>query len=227
MDLGKVVRTAEALSDGTRVRILAMLVEGPKAVSELAEGLGVVQPGVSAHLATLRRAGLVSWEAHGRQRVYRISMDRAEDLLGALATLAGEGGMDLGELVTRESLRESPFRRARTCYGHLAGIAGVELLGEMLARGWLEEVGGEGRISYRPTPEGERALEERGVDVGAARRARRLLAFGCPDWSEGGMHLGGALGAEVFRTLRDGGFLSAREAHRPVTVLEPVDRWLR
>ena len=37
----------------------------------------------------------------------------------------------------RELRRDAPLRHARTCYDHLAGVEGVQLLREMLRRGWL------------------------------------------------------------------------------------------
>ena len=40
----------------------------------------------------------------------------------------------------REVRRNTPLRQARTCYGHLAGVAGVALMDEMLGLKWLEEV---------------------------------------------------------------------------------------
>lgn len=43
----------------------------PKSVGQLADELGVSQPAVSQHLATLREAGLVTVEADGRRRIYR------------------------------------------------------------------------------------------------------------------------------------------------------------
>lgn len=229
MDVERITGVAGALSDGTRLRLLAMLLEGPKAVSELAAGLGMVQPGVSAHLGVLREARLVVCEAVGRQRVYRVREHRIEGLLGALAALSGEGmsGADLGAQAAREALRESPFREARSCYDHLGGLAGVRLLQGMIERGWLEVREAGGRTVYGLTPVGERALRERNVDVKATRRARRIFALGCADWTELEPHLGGALGAAVFGSLQDAGVARRRRGERTVAVLTPPDHWLR
>ena len=41
-----------------------------------------------------------------------------------------------------------------------------------------------------------------GVDVIAARALRRRFAYGCLDWSERRLHLGGALGAAFFNVAR-------------------------
>ena len=38
----------------------------------------------------------------------------------------------------REVRRNTALRQARTCYDHLAGVAGVQLLDAMCERGWIE-----------------------------------------------------------------------------------------
>lgn len=46
---------------------------GGRGVTSLVDELGWPQPQVSKHLGVLRRAGLVSVERSGRQRVYRVN----------------------------------------------------------------------------------------------------------------------------------------------------------
>ena len=60
----------------------------------------------------------------------------------------------------REVRRDTAMRQARTCYDHLAGVAGVELFDEIFKRGWLEqtELQDSPRVSYRLTPVGTQAL---------------------------------------------------------------------
>ncbi len=103
----------------------------------------------------------------------------------------------------REVGRDSPLRRCRTCYGHLAGVEGVALLDGMLALGWLELAGDPNKLHPRfcPTEKGEEAFKRRGINVGQTRRAGRMLAYGCPDWTERQFHLGGALGSAVTDVL--------------------------
>ncbi len=62
----------DALGDGTRRTVLERLRTGPKAVHEIASGLPVSRPAVSQHLRVLKDAGLVSDEAHGNRRLYRL-----------------------------------------------------------------------------------------------------------------------------------------------------------
>lgn len=61
-----------ALADPTRRLILERLAKGPQAVGALAHGLPISRPAVSQHLAALKVAGLVSDEAQGARRIYRI-----------------------------------------------------------------------------------------------------------------------------------------------------------
>ena len=61
-----------ALADETRRDVFERLRSGPKSVAELARGLPVSRPAVSQHLKVLKEAGLVSDEAEGARRIYRI-----------------------------------------------------------------------------------------------------------------------------------------------------------
>ena len=64
-----------ALGDPTRRAIFEQLVARPRAVGELAERLPVSRPAVSQHLKVLRRARLVTDEAVGTRRIYRVDAD--------------------------------------------------------------------------------------------------------------------------------------------------------
>ena len=48
----------------------------------------------------------------------------------------------------REVRRNTLLRQGRTCYDHLAGVVGVQLLEALLQHGWLEESAGP-RPHYR------------------------------------------------------------------------------
>jgi DNA-binding transcriptional ArsR family regulator len=229
MDLRHVAEVANALSDEGRLKILTVLLEGGASVSELVERLGMSQPNVSGHLAVLREAGLTSAERVGRQRIYRVEPDRIEAIMSAfsLLTPAFTRLRTLDPKAVREVRRNSPIRRTRTCYDHLAGLAGVTLLDALLERRWLEvEQDHKRRPLYQLTPKGEQALANRGVDVEKAQRARRMFAYGCLDWTERRPHLGGALGAEVLRALEGTGFVRREAEPRVVTLSKPVAHWV-
>ena len=61
-----------ALGDGTRRAIVLLLAAGPMSVGDLAAQLPVTRPAVSQHLKVLKDAGLVSEEAVGTRRIYRL-----------------------------------------------------------------------------------------------------------------------------------------------------------
>ncbi|WP_139416101.1 ArsR/SmtB family transcription factor [Agromyces laixinhei] len=59
-----------AIAEPRRRDILTLLRAGERPVSELAEELGMSQPGASKHLRVLREVGLVQDRKAGKQRVY-------------------------------------------------------------------------------------------------------------------------------------------------------------
>ena len=62
-----------AVAEGSRRDLLDALGRGEATVNDLAERLGLSQPQVSRHLATLRAVRLVSVRAVGRHRWYRVN----------------------------------------------------------------------------------------------------------------------------------------------------------
>ena len=129
----------------------------------------------------------------------------------------------------REVRRDTPLRRARTCYGHLAGVAGVQLMDELLRRGWVETTSapspGAGRVAYVPTAAGATALAYRGVAV-PAPKSSRPAAFACLDWTERRPHLGGALGRAIAAALLDAGCIVRLPNSRAVILNDSPIQWL-
>lgn len=222
-EMQTVAQTAQALSDETRLRLLMILRDGDATVNDLAAHLDLAQPRVSSHLALLRRAGLVSAATVGRQRTYHVDAARITQILSTLGdTMQTPMHPPRSPQAARIVRREMPIRQARTCYDHLAGVAGVQLLDALLLRGWLTEE----EARYQLTPEGAAALRARGVDLDVAHRARRKYAFGCLDWTERRPHLGGALGAAIFHALEDGGVVRRDGATRMMVLAQPISDWL-
>jgi DNA-binding transcriptional ArsR family regulator len=80
-----VTSTFDVLAEPTRRRILDLLREEERPVSELVRRLAISQPGVSKHLRVLRDAGLVEVRHDAQRRYYRV---RAEPLAEIDAWLA-------------------------------------------------------------------------------------------------------------------------------------------
>ncbi len=128
----------------------------------------------------------------------------------------------------REIRRDTPLRQARTCYGHLAGVAGVRLMDELLQRGWLEAIptGPDARrIYYAPTAGGADSLARRRVVIPASKSGKPI-AFSCLDWTERRAHLGGRLGRAIVDALAEMGCASRVPGSRVVSLSCCLDEWL-
>jgi ArsR family transcriptional regulator, arsenate/arsenite/antimonite-responsive transcriptional repressor len=92
LDVRAFSRLFKALSDETRLRIVALLAHGELCVCHLEGALALSQPKVSRHLATLRAAGLVEDRRDGSFVHYRLARqpdaDCEEQLRGLVRTFA-------------------------------------------------------------------------------------------------------------------------------------------
>ena len=127
----------------------------------------------------------------------------------------------------REVRRDTPFRRARSCYGHLAGVEGVALMDGLLELGWIEVRGDDFHAPVRLTSDGANEMARLGIDVEGLGNKKRKFAFTCLDWTERRFHLGGALGGEVLRSLEMNGYVRRSPASRNVERIKPVGDWLK
>ncbi|HEX5121201.1 MAG TPA: metalloregulator ArsR/SmtB family transcription factor [Pseudonocardiaceae bacterium] len=94
-----------ALADGTRRAIVGRLAEGPLPVGQLAAGLPVTRSAVSQHLKILKEAGLVSEQAAGTRRIYRLNPTAVAALRDQLDTYwqrALSSYVDVAEQATQE-----------------------------------------------------------------------------------------------------------------------------
>jgi DNA-binding transcriptional ArsR family regulator len=215
------------LADRSRCRVLAALGDGralPATV--LASEAGVTPSTASEHLARLVDAGLLSAERHGRHRYFRISGPDVADLLEAMARLAPPQPVRS----LRDGTRAAALRFARTCYDHLAGRVGVEVMDALLAHGYLEQgpagpsaeadrLSAPGRsLRSGLTGAGVEFLEGLGIDLDHLPRRREAVRY-CMDWSEQRPHLSGAVGAALTSWYLDHGWIE-RTATRAVRVTE-------
>lgn len=74
-----------ALADPHRRAALELLLDRPRAVSELVGQLGLSQPSTSKHLRVLREAGLVTVRQDAQRRVYAVNPQPMADLHAWLA----------------------------------------------------------------------------------------------------------------------------------------------
>ncbi len=88
-------RFFRGLGDATRLRVLFLLLEEERSVSELVHLLGSPQGRVSTHLACLRWCGFVVAEKTGRAVRYRIADPRIRPLLDLATTMMADNAQAL------------------------------------------------------------------------------------------------------------------------------------
>ena len=76
----RLARTFKALSDPTRVRIVAALADRELCVHELAEALGMSHSAISHQLMTLREMRLVRFTKEGRHVYYVLDDEHIDSL---------------------------------------------------------------------------------------------------------------------------------------------------
>lgn len=213
---------AQCMAEPVRARMLCCLLDGhARTATELAAVGDVAASTASSHLARLLRQGLLQCQSQGRHRYYRLAGGEVGSALEALLVVAARAA----PAPAFEPSTPEPLREARRCYDHLAGHWGVRLHDHALHRGWIIVPPAAAPRDYGLTPAGEAALSRLGVDVAAARAARRRrLACACMDWSERRPHLGGALGAAWLQALLGRGWLRAELDSR---ALRPTRRGLQ
>ena len=135
-----IARVGALVADPARARVLMALGDGRALpASVLADEAGVAASTTSAHLSKLVKGGLLTVERHGRHRYFRLAgpagrascSRRSPTVSGRAGALAAPGNQGAGACA-----------RARTCYDHLAGMLGTELMTSLLERELL--TGGDG-----------------------------------------------------------------------------------
>ncbi len=219
---------AALMADPTRAAMLrALLPDRPLAAGELARLAGVTAATASFHLAKLLDGGMIAVARQGRHRYYRLSGHQVAAALEAIGLISPP----LPVRSLRQSREAAALAEARTCYDHLAGRAGVELLEAMLARRLLEKDqssrtsrGDTFGSRFEVTGAGARTLASFGVNVGEVRRVRRHFAGECIDWTQRRGHLNGALAAAVTSRLFELGWIErgSKGPHRRSVRITPV-----
>ena len=80
----------EALGDPHRRAIVELLSAGPRSVREISDELPISRPAVSRHLRLLKESGLVTEQALGTRRIYRLHDEGLAAVQEYLATVWGE-----------------------------------------------------------------------------------------------------------------------------------------
>lgn len=207
-----ITRIAALLGDPARANMLSALMGGQALTAgELAREAGVTPQTASSHLAQLEAGGLLTRRIQGRHNYFALAGQDVAEAMEQLALLAGRAG----HMRTRPGPKDPAMRRARVCYDHLAGDAGVAMLDALVAQGRIED------------REGSLVLTDAGHafarDFGACLETtgRRPLCKACLDWSVRRSHLAGVFGAALLARIYALGWARRVEGTRVVAFSAP------
>src|SRR5271165_59608 len=94
--MSSTLKCLRALSDPTRLRIVAVLEKDELSVNELQEITRMGQSRISTHLGLLQEAGLVQSRREGKRTFYKLQPD-ADELSREFIQLARRGARELPE----------------------------------------------------------------------------------------------------------------------------------
>jgi len=181
---------AALIGEPARAKLLMALMGGQAlTATELANGGGVTKQTASSHLRRLCDAQLLSVEAQGRHRYFRLADRMVAQLLESLFDVSTRMA---APSPPRFGPRDPALRRARVCYDHLAGDLAVELFEQVAPRCFVEPQHG-----LQLNARGLRFFRDFGIDVDALSAQKRPLCRTCLDWSARRHHLAGSLGAAL------------------------------
>lgn len=187
--MSAILKSFALLSDATRVRILTLLRHEELSVAELQEILALGQSNISAQLARLREAGLVSDRRSGKNRLYRLQSPSPkerevhEHLLALLDAATQELRETKRDLTALKLVGRKRADAARAYFDDLAGKFGRhyipgrswKALGEMLLhfvpKLVIADLGaGEGAVSQM--------LAQHAKQVIAVDNSEKMVAYG-------------------------------------------------
>jgi DNA-binding transcriptional ArsR family regulator len=197
-------RFAALLSDPSRASILIALMDGrARTGSELARHVGIGASTVSEHLGRLLDGGLLTVEAQGRHRYWRLSGAHIAGVIESMGVVSDAG-------TPPSAPRADPtLQKARTCYDHIAGRLGVCIFDSLEQGGGLIWVDG----NLHLTNVGVKGLRQLGVADEHLQTSRRPVVRACLDWTERTHHLAGTAGQGLLEALLSNGWI--RPGRRP------------
>jgi DNA-binding transcriptional ArsR family regulator len=203
---------AALVGDPARANMLTTLLGGQSlSASDLAWHAGVTPQTASGHLARMATAQLVTVQALGRHRYYKLASPKVASMLETIYQVAGDQPLPRRRL---PSYVDTAMREARTCYDHLAGELGVAVAEALVAQRYLVLSDEAGVVTKR----GRGFFQEFGVDLDTVGQQRRCFCRICIDLTERRPHVAGALGAAFCARCFDLGWIARVKDSRAVSV---------
>lgn len=188
------IKTATLIGDATRASILWNLLDGRAfTATELAIAIETSAQNISMHLGKLLDANLISVEKQGRHKYYRFSNKEVAYAVEAMANLIPKPEIS----AKKNTENYPPIKYCRKCYDHLAGKIGVALAESLLEQKIIIEKNN----TFEITSEGEKWFSDFGVNIGDAKKQKRIFLKPCLDWSERRYHIAGSVGTLLLNKM--------------------------
>lgn len=201
------INVGTLVGDHARAAMLLTLMDGrAHTASELAGVAGISPQTASSHLRRLIDGGILAVAAQGRHRYHQLASTEVADMLEGILRFSDQRP----PLSPRAVRVDDGFRRARTCYQHLAGEYAVAISDHLLTIGALVaaadhwQMTAHGADVLRAVGEPLAELIERSPRVRPERYCR-----GCLDCTERRPHMAGMVGEALLQS-----FLQNRWLHR-------------
>jgi DNA-binding transcriptional ArsR family regulator len=190
----KFVSISALLCEPTRAKMLWNLLDGRAyTAGELSIAADTSPTSASNHLSKLLEAEVIKVETQGRHRYYSLSNPEVAYVIEGLANLSNNKA-------PKEKTKEqgkNGVKYCRSCYDHLAGYVGVEIVEALETKEYLSK----SNNIYLVTEKGWEWFRFFNIGKEDFSNSRRPLTRQCLDWSERRPHLAGQLGAVFFNKM--------------------------
>ncbi|QDW18785.1 helix-turn-helix transcriptional regulator [Flavobacterium sp. KBS0721] len=205
------IKTATLIGDATRASILWNLLDGKAfTATELAIAIETSAQNISMHLGKLLDADLISVEKQGRHKYYRFSNKEVAYAVEAMANLIPKPEIS----AKKKTENYPPIKYCRTCYDHLAGKIGVALADSLLEQKIIIEKNN----TFEVTSEGEKWFSDFGVNIGDAKKQKRIFLKPCLDWSERRYHIAGSVGTLLLNKMLEQDWIRRTKDSRVIII---------
>ncbi len=141
----------------------------------------------------MTEAQVITVEKQGRHRYYGIQDPEVAQVMESLLSIAPPVPIKS----FKQASENEAIRLARTCYDHVAGHLGVQIMSFFMQKGILSE----DQDGLHITQQGEIFFADFQINLKNTRQKRRSFSHKCLDWSERRHHLAGALGSALLDRL--------------------------
>jgi len=198
-NLSSFKQAAALFGEPARAAMIWELFDGkPVSAGDLAIAANITPQAASSHLKKLVESGILKMQKQGKHKYFVYANP---EIAVAVETL---GNIFSTPKELNSAQRE--VRAARSCYDHLAGLAGVQLTEALLRKGLITDHLDHLK-EFSITSQGLIWFKELEIDIPQLTVAKRPLALKCIDWTEKTPHLAGGLGAAMLQYfLKEGWF---------------------